>query len=77
MLHVPKPITNQLSLALKHYRHASRNLHSVHHWALQNDREHLEQGVLNLIDQASRVTGDLSTLIMILEARGALVANYH
>lgn len=75
MRQVPEPITKQLAFALKHYRHASRNLQYVHHWAVQNDREHLEQGTLNLIHQADRVTGDLATLITVLEARSGLFAN--
>jgi hypothetical protein len=75
MPHMPEALTEQLSLALKHFRQASQNLQNVHHWAVQNDREHLEQGALNLIHQASRLTGDLATLITVLEAQSALLPN--
>lgn len=75
MPHVPEAFTEQLSLALKHFRHASQNLQNVHHWAVQNNRVHLEQGAMNLINQVSRVTGDLATLITVLEARSARLPN--
>jgi hypothetical protein len=77
MGHIPEPITEQLALALKHYRHASRNLHYAHHWAVQNHREHLEHGVLNLIHQASRVITDLATLTTLLDACGTQASNSH
>ncbi len=70
-----KSITKQLALALKHYRNASRNLQDARHWAVQNDRKHLEDGLLNLLHDAARVTGDLATLISVLEARDARAAD--
>lgn len=75
MPHVPEALTEQLSLALKHFRQASQNLQNVHHWAVQNDRAHLELGILNLMHQTSRLTGDLATLITVLEARSAPLPN--
>ena len=75
MPHVPEALMEQLSLALKHFRHASQNLQNVHHWAVQNDRVHLEQGAMNLINQVSRIIGDLATLITVMEARSVRLPN--
>ena len=75
MRHALGRIGKQLALALKHCEHSSRNLQYVHLWAVQNDEKHLEQGSLGLMHQASRLTGDLATLISVLAAQEAKVAD--